>query len=534
MKKKASLFFFFLLASLLVVGTYSEVGVSANQAIKLIVEGKQQSPDVPPELKDNRTFVPIRFVAEAMGAQVNWNKSALQVEIKRDQATIHLNLNSRTVTVNGQAHQIDTHPYMSKSRTMVPVRFVSEFLGLDVGWQAKEKTVVISKPMTLSINGQAFTGVYRPVQLNNSVYVPIVEMAKRLNVGVRQQNGQYIFSYASPSGNQGTVSNQIAASEIQMVDDIAMANRNHIETLLGAEVTSSHQDHIEVTKEVSYLELSDISLENGKYIITAPGLDRSSLDYFFLADPNRLVVDIPFTQIGEALKTTGTLPLAHDVVDQVRISQFSSSPMTIRLVFDLNKRANVDIQKVGDTLEFTLTHKKPLIYLDPGHGAHDPGAGGANTREKDVVLAVSNKLFALLEADQDIDVQATRKTDVFLSLTERTDLANKAGADMFLSIHANAATSSSAHGTETFVHVNADRTFGSIVHKHLVKATGLRDRGLKEANFSVLRNSKMPAALIEIAFISNPQEEKLLKDPAFQDKVAKALYDAVREYEFGK
>lgn len=535
--KRISLFFFFLLASLLVIGTYAEAEVHAsNQAVKLIIEGKQQNPDVPAELKNNRTFVPIRFIAENMGADVQWEKSKSLVEIKKDNHVIHLTLNSKEIIINGQAFQMDTAPYLEKSRTMVPIRFVSEYLGLDVGWQDSTKTVIINEPVSILINGQQISELRRPMKINDSVYVPMVDLASHLQVSVSQTNDKkgYTFSYTNEAAN-ASVTHTLPVNQLQIIDGQQMAKAELIPQLLGAQVDSSVPNQMAITKEVTYLELSDLSLINGEYAITVPGLQKSAINYFFLDNPNRLVVDLPMTRLADSFVSGESYSLAHGVVNQVRVSQFSSSPMTVRLVFDLNKKASVKVNTAGDQLLFKLEEKRTLVYIDPGHGGHDPGAVGSSSREKDVVLSISNKILKLIEADPDLDVMATRQTDVFLSLTERTDLANQAGADVFLSIHANASPNPSAHGTETYVHPAAtDKRFGSIIHKHLVEATGLYNRGLKEANFSVLRTSKMPAALIEIGFISNPTEQKLLNDAGFQDKVAQAMYDAICEYVFGK
>jgi N-acetylmuramoyl-L-alanine amidase len=99
-----------------------------------------------------------------------------------------------------------------------------------------------------------------------------------------------------------------------------------------------------------------------------------------------------------------------------------------------------------------------------------------------------------------------------------------------MSIHYNSSTSKEAHGTETYIYYNSDPLFGQIIHKHLIAATGLRDRGLKESGFYVIKNTRMPAALVEISFVSNPTEENLANTAAFKDKVSRALANALIEY----
>jgi N-acetylmuramoyl-L-alanine amidase len=171
------------------------------------------------------------------------------------------------------------------------------------------------------------------------------------------------------------------------------------------------------------------------------------------------------------------------------------------------------------------------VVKDPGHGGKDCGAVGASgLHEADVNLSV-----ALMVADRlrpFMDVVMTRSTDEFIDLSPRAEIANNVGANAFLSIHCNSVDDSSAHGTETFSFPGAvnGKKLATVVHKHVVDALGLTDRGLKEANFAVLRETNMAACLVELAFISNHDEEKLLASKATQRKVANAIADGIAEY----
>lgn len=152
------------------------------------------------------------------------------------------------------------------------------------------------------------------------------------------------------------------------------------------------------------------------------------------------------------------------------------------------------------------------FLIDPGHGGNDPGAVGGRSREKDNVLQVAKKLKTLLES-YGHSVRLSRSTDVFISLSERARLANSWGADYFVSLHNNAATAT-ATGFETFIYngnvSNKTRQLQNAVHDSISKGIGIRDRGKKRANFAVVRETKMPAVLIEYAFISNTNDESIL------------------------
>jgi N-acetylmuramoyl-L-alanine amidase len=179
------------------------------------------------------------------------------------------------------------------------------------------------------------------------------------------------------------------------------------------------------------------------------------------------------------------------------------------------------------------------ICIDPGHGGADPGAiGPTGLKEKDVNLAVCLKLAELLKPIA--DVKLTRTSDIRLGNTQREDLqarvaiAEKAKADRFLSIHCNAYSDRNVRGIETFAYApggNGEK-LARAIQAELIKATGLKDRKVKFSGSSiyVLKHTSMSAVLTEVGFISNPQDEAMLKTSAFQAKVAKAIAQGVAKH----
>ena len=222
---------------------------------------------------------------------------------------------------------------------------------------------------------------------------------------------------------------------------------------------------------------------------------------------------------------------------------------------------------------------RPLVIaIDAGHGGQDPGAvGPTGTREKDVNLAIARELGRQIDATPGLRAYLTRDSDVFIPLNQRARLAREAGADMFISVHADAAHNRNAKGSSVYVlslrgassqrarwladKENAadliggvrlqetDDTLASVLldltQSGQMKASedagrhildGLKRIGnnhkphIERANFAVLRTSDMPAMLVEAAFLSNPEEEKRLVDPQFQRTVARAVLDGVNTY----
>ncbi len=175
------------------------------------------------------------------------------------------------------------------------------------------------------------------------------------------------------------------------------------------------------------------------------------------------------------------------------------------------------------------------IVVDPGHGGHDPGAVGRsfNLTEKFVNLDTSLRLAGLLR-DAGARVILTRSTDVFITLGQRAVTANNSGADIFVSVHANAHTNRSIGGTETYYNTafrpQDSRRLATLVQQELVGELGLRNIGVKTANFYVIRHTTMPSILVELAFLSNAREESLLNQASFRQRSANAIFRGINRY----
>ena len=229
--------------------------------------------------------------------------------------------------------------------------------------------------------------------------------------------------------------------------------------------------------------------------------------------------------------------------------------------------------------------KKFTVVLDPGHGGSDHGANRyysetGTLREKDVALSIVLKVGRMLEKNKDFKIIYTRKIDEFPSLTERTTLANRSKADLFISVHCNASTKTSPYGTETFVqgpdqnktnlevakaendviflderdremfasydpkspeslialkiqqskYLESSLLFGSFVEGNFVKKDKRYSRGLKQQNFHVLRLNAMPSVLIETGFISNYDDAMYLASEKGQNQIAESIYNAIIDY----
>ena len=228
--------------------------------------------------------------------------------------------------------------------------------------------------------------------------------------------------------------------------------------------------------------------------------------------------------------------------------------------------------------KFSLSRQLGLgisrVVIDAGHGGHDPGAQSNGVSESELTLDVALRLSRLLEKQPGVEVVLTRDTDVFIPLEERTAIANREGADLFLSIHANASRNPKARGVESYflnfasnaaaeavaarenaassraMHslpeivraialndkIDESRDFAEMVQRSMVRRlsarnTQVRDLGVKQAPFVVLIGAAMPSVLAEISFVTNKQEGQLLKSTAYRQQIAESLLDAVLRYQ---
>jgi N-acetylmuramoyl-L-alanine amidase len=220
-----------------------------------------------------------------------------------------------------------------------------------------------------------------------------------------------------------------------------------------------------------------------------------------------------------------------------------------------------------------------MIVLDAGHGGHDSGATGpTGLMEKDLVLDVTRRVGKLVEQQLGLKVRLTRDADYFVTLRERTSIANRERADLFVSIHANAHRETATDGVETYF-LSSEATDGAarqvaalengvvqleqplgrgtgqvdivkailwdlaqsefqtessrlaeVVHDSMTHSLRISNRGVKQAGFYVLGGAAMPAILIEIGFVTNPKEERRLKDTKYRDEIARAIFAGLVEY----
>ena len=171
------------------------------------------------------------------------------------------------------------------------------------------------------------------------------------------------------------------------------------------------------------------------------------------------------------------------------------------------------------------------VFIDPGHGGYDNGAVQNGVLEDEINLQISQKVEAKLKA-KGVQVKMSRYDDTYLSLTDRTKMANNWGSDIFVSVHQNSATSSSANGIETYYYSSRQdsKELATEIQTDLIQSTSAVNRGAKTANYAVIKTANMSSSLVECGFISNPTEAKNLSSSSYQDKVAEGIVNGIMDY----
>ncbi|MGG0822835.1 N-acetylmuramoyl-L-alanine amidase family protein [Paenibacillus turicensis] len=448
--KKTSWFVMFVIVFLM---AFPQNGFAASKT-GIVLDGKNLNlpKDVEVQNIKGNIMIPIRVVVEELGFEVNWVKNTRTVTIKQEGTTLQLVIDKKIAKVNSKNVTLPLAPMISNGTTLVPLRFVSEQMGLGIKWDNNAKVVYLTSPKV-----------------------------------------------ENPDSNQ----------DLATVNGIQFIN---------------NQLNIEVSKKVK------------------PSI-------FKMTAPDRIVVDLPNSTFADNFSAnqvldannTGYIDIVdHMNVNKIRYAMFSQDPSTVRVVIDMNGASNYTITTNNDNLvaitlsddtSLPVNNGKKLVVIDAGHGGSDPGAISVKKRnEKDFNLAVALKVEALLKKESEIEYVMTRDRDVYPTLQDRVDLANRIGATIFISIHANSSTSSAANGVETYYTRPESLPLANVVHKYLVSSTGSVDRQVRIKSLKVTRETQMPAVLIEAGYLSNATEEAKLYTEQFQNNLAAGIVASIKEY----
>ena len=588
---------------------YTQHKYSAEEVFVAINGNKLTGLKMPPIVLNNFTLVPAREVFEAMGATVEWKKDLEQVYVKYNDKLVVIPIGSTKAYVNGQATTMQTAAKIINNKTMIPLRFVATSLGMQVSWDTKtrvadidtgnissgdvveatEETTTTVAPVITTTTEQTTTtettteetttvasttettteqttaaevnnisaitfskgNSYKDIITIEGDYNPDVSKAfssdnKTLTLSINNaklvadkgniDEGAYISSgyYYQNNGNVVTVSLNLKDSNMA-VDIRQLGNNKTTVTVTYASSNSTDSNNSSSSNSNSSLSGNcGYDAENARFYFKNNGSIniKNIIESDNYNDLNyKLTLNGDYTSIF----SNTTYPVNSSYINNIVVNSTATSTV---ITFSEKKIMTVLMSEADGYLYLKPVLPKEryskIIGLDAGHGGSDPGASGNGLIEKNLTLSMLNKARALFDSDGTIKCYATRTTDTYPSFNDRTDLGNDVG-DAFISIHINAAANTSAAGTETYSLYANDQGNGltsyglaSEILKNLLSQLGTKDRKVKSENWIVLRQSKIPASLIEIGFITNSGDAAIMGSDAGQQKVAQAIFDSVK------
>ena len=512
--------------------------------IKLLLDGATVTTDVPPVIVDGRTLVPVRSVFESMGAKVGWIPEERRVTVD-GVAKVELVIDQKEANVDGESRTMDVPATIINDRTMVPVRFISECLSCEVKWVPEKRMVVVNRP----------AGDFNHTLKKISYEWEEMEGRLRIALTLDQKNVKYnTFTLKNPDRlvldldetYMGTGTPSPVETECPMVPTIRYSqfSRNPMVSRVVVDLTEPAEAAISKSSDGKMLYLDfqyggdRIYLYDDPPTLVCGGAEEDDLS-LELEDDTAIITVRNMTYDKE------TLDFDNEFCESVKVTnKKGNSILTVslkedaeavlsgnRILFFNGADSNIDDLTLKDAA------KKFLVVIDPGHGGVDPGSigydenGKESLYEKKVNLQIALRANTILK-QMGVDTRMTRMTDTNVSLSERAEIANRAGADLFVSVHNNSFTSPDAAGSEVLYgdgavpdgYRTSGKRLAQLIQKELVAQLGRPDRGIKQTpGMAVIRLSDMPAVIVESLFVSNPTDMEMLKDPEYIEKTAVAI-----------
>ncbi|MEL7656647.1 MAG: N-acetylmuramoyl-L-alanine amidase family protein, partial [Bacillota bacterium] len=439
------------------------------------LNGTEVTGDTPPIIVDGRTLIPVRSVFEAMGGTVTWDQATRSVTVIIQDVNIRLKIDSKTAYINNQASEIDVPAMIINSRSMIPVRFVTEAAGCTVSWDNTNRVVDIVSP-----DSQTDT---EPAEINS------IELSTEGNqIVVNADKAIADFnSYKMSNPDRLVLDIEDAVLDMENRTITVAADNPFIKSVRYS------QHEIDTVRIVADLK------ENTAGVISTSDSDKTALITFKprqIVDPEQNI----FTKEELAL------------LDQYDLAIVESAARYKLVVIDAGHGG-----------------------ADTGARGYENGAAVLN--EKDVNLDIALRIQDMLRA-AGTKIYMIRTTDVTIPLYDRQDTANGLDASLYVSIHNNSYNTNIPNGTEVLYFSSDQPAMDGIsgmelaenLQETLITNLGLTDRGAKaKPELAVLRRTNMPAVIIEGAFMSNPEDLNYIKTDEFRELYAKSTAQCIIE-----
>jgi N-acetylmuramoyl-L-alanine amidase len=540
---------------------------------KPTVNGKEWPLDVPAKISQNRTLAPVRFVGEAFGSSVGWDAVARTVSISskaiKDIHSVVVN-ESQVNLRNGPStqHNIIANALQGECLAVLAEKdgwfqvsrsgttaWVASWV-VNVAWEEEQPQQPEDPP-----------DLPDPVDPGDIAEDEMWICSTRDNEGIKiemesitpikpliEKSGSqitYVIKNKKPMDNTG-ISQSIGAGKLNLTVDNRIAGQTTIKITMPAGTQYHTRSENGGKREVLVIPNQIVKImhqaadSSGESIILQT-LAPSEFSSKRIGD----TLEIKLKSTGLGLEQKRYVYSDSPVIKVMSLSQsgqadpwttvkIDTEGMTDYRIFGTKDDNSINIVLLADAESIEQEDRTDIVVLDAGHGGKESGATGFGVQEKDINLAITLMAGKILE-DNGVNVSYTRSDDSYLTLTERAEYANNLNAALFVSIHNNSFTSPEAHGTETYYYApisdleliwqKEERArLAESIQNQLVKILGRKDRGVKQSNFTVLVKTKMPSALAEVSFISNPTENELLCNKNYQERAAEAIANGILEY----
>jgi N-acetylmuramoyl-L-alanine amidase len=476
------------------------------------------------------------------------------VVTNRVRTTVQMQINDTTALVDGQPHRLPAAPALIGSQVFLPVQSVFALLGAWAKFDEAERAVFVSSQIT-AITPQTVDGALQvaveatgPLQVETNVLRnPDRLVVDFINAALRPTGREY------PVNDAGVIRIRTAQFQVkpyisrvvfdlqQPVDvQIATAPTSYRVTVevrqkgAGPPDAAQHPDSSgsPLVLKAGSVKVMGVSFQPdgsaGRLAVDTNGPMEYKIREF--SYPDRLAIDLfgtVFVPVKQEVSVNGTSVVA------VRAAQFTATPPVTRVVVTLKRKLNYVVSRSAGHLLIDLTTgsaRGHVVALDAGHGGRDPGAiGPTGLREAEVVLDIAQRVRDLLSQDG-VHVLMIRDSDATVELDDRTRLAREGGATAYVSIHTNASTRAAVNGTETYYLTPQSLALAQMIQDELGAVLGIPSRGIRTANFIVLRDNDAPSVLVEAAYISHADDEARLRDQGFRQEVAEAIHRAIMRF----
>jgi N-acetylmuramoyl-L-alanine amidase len=534
-------------------------GATGQTGVRVIVNGVQIPLAAPAVVTNGQVLAPIPGLFEPMGALAAFYEVDRSIVVtNRMRTTVRLKLGETSLQVNGQSRPLPVAPTILSGQVLVPAQPVFQALGAWTKWEEAERTLYVSSQI-MALNAQVASGALQvkvdatgPVQTETRVLSqPDRLVVDFLHAALRVQERTL------PVNDAGVVRIRTAQFQIKpYVSRMVFDLREPVEV----RVTTSPTTYL-VTVEVrpraasaspppppgggpregatppwaanGAVKILGVAFQaggdGGRLTIDATGPVEYRIREFVF--PDRLAVDL---ENAVFVPVKQDISVEHPSIVVIRAAQFTAEPPVTRIVVTLKRKLNYTAAQTGGPvvidLNPALAGRGHVVAIDPGHGGRDPGAiGPSGLREADVVLDIALRVRELLTRDGVRNV-ITRESDVTVELPDRPRLARDAGATIFVSIHANANGRATVNGSETYFLTPQSLALAQMIQDELGVVLGIPSRGIKTANFLVLRDSGVPSVLVEAAFISHAEDEIRLREAAFRQRIAAAVHKGIMRF----